>query len=92
VVVGRKARPRIVVLADKPEHHEVAKRFRSMLGRGWRRGNLYQAAGGVGNAFFFVGPDEVLVIDATRRSLRLRPIFQKDTGLYDPVKKMIIPY
>ncbi len=28
------------------------------------RGNLYQVGGGVGNAFFFVGPDEVLVIDA----------------------------
>jgi len=28
------------------------------------RGNLYQVSGGVGNAFFYVGPDEVLVIDA----------------------------
>jgi len=28
------------------------------------RGNLYQASGGVGNAFFYVGQDEVLVIDA----------------------------
>ena len=28
------------------------------------RGNLYQVSGGIGNAFFYVGPDEVLVIDA----------------------------
>ena len=27
------------------------------------RGSLYQVSGGVGNAFFYVGPDEVLVID-----------------------------
>ena len=28
------------------------------------RGNLYQVSGGIGNAFFYVAPDEVLVIDA----------------------------
>ncbi len=28
------------------------------------RGNLYQVSGGIGNTFFYVGPDEVLVIDA----------------------------
>jgi glyoxylase-like metal-dependent hydrolase (beta-lactamase superfamily II) len=28
------------------------------------RGNLYQVGGGIGNAFFLVGSDEVLVIDA----------------------------
>jgi cyclase len=28
------------------------------------RGNLYQVTGGVGNAFFYVGPQEVLVVDA----------------------------
>ncbi len=28
------------------------------------RGNLYQVSGGIGNAFFYVGPNEVLVIDA----------------------------
>jgi hypothetical protein len=28
------------------------------------RSNLYQVGGGVGNAFFYIGSDEVLVIDA----------------------------
>ena len=28
------------------------------------RGNLYQVSGGVANAFFYVAPDEVLVVDA----------------------------
>lgn len=57
------------------------------------RGNLYQTTGSVGNAFFYIGKEETLVIDATVTSETARQLFmhiQKISG--NPVRRVILTH
>jgi hypothetical protein len=52
------------------------------------RGNLYQVSGGIGNAFFYVGPGEVLVIDAKikQKKAKVKTLVQEGKSLAEVQK------
>lgn len=57
------------------------------------RGNLYQVSGGVGNAFFYVGPDEVLVVDARVNADAAREMLAEIKKITDkPVRRVILTH
>jgi cyclase len=57
------------------------------------RGNLYQASGGVGNAFFLVGSDEVLVIDAKISADAAKQMFTEIKKVTDkPVRRVVLTH
>lgn len=57
------------------------------------RGNLYQIGGGGGNAFFYVGPDEVLVIDAKISAQAASQMLAEIKKVTDkPVRRVILTH
>ena len=57
------------------------------------RGNLYQVGGGVGNAFFYVGPDEVLVIDAKISAEAARQMLAEIKKVTEkPVRRVVLTH
>jgi glyoxylase-like metal-dependent hydrolase (beta-lactamase superfamily II) len=57
------------------------------------RGNLYQAGGGIGNAFFYVGPDEVLLIDAKISAEAARQMLAEIKKVTDqPVRRVVLTH
>jgi cyclase len=57
------------------------------------RPGLYQASGGVGNAFFVVGTDEVLVIDAKMTAEAARQMFAEIKRVTDkPVRRVVLTH
>ncbi len=57
------------------------------------RGNLYQVNGGVGNSFFYVGPDEVLVIDAKINAEAARQMLAEIKKIADkPVRRVVLTH
>ena len=57
------------------------------------RGNLYQVGGGGGNAFFYVGPDEVLVIDAKISADAARQMLAEIKKVTDkPVRRVVLTH
>jgi glyoxylase-like metal-dependent hydrolase (beta-lactamase superfamily II) len=57
------------------------------------RGGLYQVSGGVGNAFFYVGRDEVLVIDAKMTAdVARRMLAEIKTVTDKPVRRVILTH
>ena len=57
------------------------------------RGGLYQVSGGVGNAFFYVGPDEVLVIDAKISVEAARRMLTEIKNITDkPVRRIVLTH
>ena len=57
------------------------------------RGNLYQVSGGVANTFFYVGPDEVLVVDAQMTPEAARQMLAEIQKVTDkPVRRVILTH
>lgn len=57
------------------------------------RGNLYQTTGSVGNAFFYIGKEETLVIDATVTSQTAEMLLSAIKSITDkPVRRVIITH
>ncbi|MCY2989113.1 MAG: MBL fold metallo-hydrolase [Planctomycetota bacterium] len=57
------------------------------------RGNLYQVSGGVANTFFYVGPDEVLVVDAKMTPDAARQMLAEVKKVTDkPVRRVILTH
>lgn len=57
------------------------------------RRNLYQVSGGVGNAFFYVGADEVLVIDARINAEAARGMFAEIKKVTEkPVRRVVLTH
>ncbi len=57
------------------------------------RNNLYQVSGGVGNAFFCIGPEDVLVIDAKISAEAARQMLAEIKKLTDkPVRRVILTH
>jgi cyclase len=57
------------------------------------RGNLYQVGGGIGNAFFYVGQDEVLVIDAKMSADSAAQVLAEIKKVTDkPVRRVILTH
>jgi cyclase len=57
------------------------------------RGNLYEVSGGVGNSFFYVGPDEVLVIDAKISADAARGMLAEIKKVTDkPVRRVVLTH
>ena len=57
------------------------------------RGSLYQVSGGVGNAFFLVGPDEVLVVDAKISADAARQMLAEIKKVTDkPVRQVVLTH
>ena len=57
------------------------------------RGALYQVSGGVGNAFFYVGPEETLVIDAKMTSEAAGQMLAEIKKTTDkPVKRVLLTH
>ena len=57
------------------------------------RNNLYQVSGGVGNAFFCIGPEDVLVIDAKINAEAARQMLAEIKKLTDkPVRRVILTH
>jgi cyclase len=57
------------------------------------RGNLYQVSGGVGNSFFYVGPDEVLAIDAKMSAQSASQILAEIKKITDkPLRRVVLTH
>lgn len=57
------------------------------------RGNLYQVSGGVANTFFYVGPDEVLVVDAKMTPEAARQMLAEIKKVTEkPVRRVILTH
>ena len=57
------------------------------------RGNLYQVSGGVANTFFYVGSDEVLVVDAKMTPEAARQMLAEIQKVTDkPVRRVILTH
>ena len=57
------------------------------------RGNLYQATGGVGNAYFYVGPNETLVIDAKMSKQAAEAMLAEIKKITDkPVRRVVLTH
>jgi cyclase len=57
------------------------------------RGNLYEISGGVANAFFYVGPDEVLVVDAKMFPEAARQMLAEIQKVTDkPVRRVVLTH
>jgi cyclase len=57
------------------------------------RDNLYQVSGGVGNAFFYVGPEDVTVIDAKVSAEAARQMMAEIKKITDkPVRRVILTH
>jgi cyclase len=57
------------------------------------RGNLYQVSGGVGNTFFYVGSDEVLVIDAKISAEAARQMLAEIKKVSEkPVRRVVLTH
>ncbi len=57
------------------------------------RDNLYQVSGGVGNAFFLVGSDEVLVVDAKISAEAAKQLFAEIKKVTDkPVRRVVLTH
>ncbi|MGD0382612.1 MAG: MBL fold metallo-hydrolase [Thermoguttaceae bacterium] len=57
------------------------------------RGDLYQVSGGVGNAFFYVGQDEVLVIDAKISAEAAAQMLAEIKKITDkPVRRVVLTH
>jgi cyclase len=57
------------------------------------QGNLYQVSGGVGNTFFYVGPDEVLVIDAKISAEAARQMLAEIKKVTEkPVRRVVLTH
>jgi cyclase len=57
------------------------------------RGNLYQVSGGVANTFFYVGPDETLVVDAKMTPEAARQMLAEINKVTDkPVRRVILTH
>jgi len=57
------------------------------------RGNLYQTTGSVGNAFFYVGKEETLIIDATITTQTAKMLLSAIKGISDkPIRRVILTH
>lgn len=57
------------------------------------RGNLYQVSGGIANTFFYIGPDEVLVVDAKMTPEAARQMLAEIKKVTDkPVRRVILTH
>lgn len=57
------------------------------------RGNLYQVTGGIGNACFYVGPEEVLVVDAKMTAEAARQMLAEIKKVTDkPVRRVLLTH